>query len=119
METKEEEKDAEKDDVKRNKSIYTIKSRRRMIKAARRSVKLSHEQLAVDDEFTATKDGAKKPRPSKILKKSCAKAVCKPAICCADMEGTIDSIKITISDALLDKMEAFPRVHFLPMHLSF
>ncbi|CAK9811867.1 Dynein axonemal intermediate chain 2 [Anthophora quadrimaculata] len=83
---KEEEAEPEKEELKKRRSMRKIKSRTRTIKSSRKSREELEEERSEDLELESIKTTATKKEGKKILKKSCEMKVCKPKICCMDLE---------------------------------
>ena len=81
---KEEEK--EKEEIKRTRSIWKIKKTK--VKPTLWEKEIEEERKKVDAAPDSIRIKSRKPRARKVLGKICAKQiVCKPEICCADLEG--------------------------------
>lgn len=79
--------ESEKEDVKKQRSIKRFKSRIRTARSIPKIGEKEEEKDIVDVDLDSIRIKDKKQRVKKILRNSCAKQVCKPEICCADMEG--------------------------------
>ncbi|XP_068983669.1 dynein intermediate chain 3, ciliary-like [Bombus flavifrons] len=78
--------ESEKEDVKKQRSIKRFKSRIRTARSIPKIGEKEEEEDIVDVDLDSIRIKDKKQRVKKILRNSCAKQVCKPEICCADME---------------------------------
>ena len=71
---------------KRTRSVWKIKKTR--LRKIRGVEKEAEEERTVDVAPDLIRRKVKKPRARKVLGKTCAKqVVCKPEVCCADLEG--------------------------------
>lgn len=85
--------ESEKEDVKKQRSIKTFKSRMRTARSIPKIGEKEEEEDIADVELDSIRIKDKKQRAKKILRNSCANQVCKPEICCADMEGKTIQIR--------------------------
>ncbi|KOC61090.1 Dynein intermediate chain 3, ciliary [Habropoda laboriosa] len=83
---KPEETESDKEEVKKRKSIRKIKSRTRTIKSSLKSREDLEEKRSEDADLESIRTTGTRREAKKILKKSCAMKICRPKICCMDLE---------------------------------